>query len=447
VNSYSPKIIKAPELRGASLELGSCRDLEVVLDGPAGTGKTFGALYKIHVMLLTYPGARYLVARKTNTALAGSAMVTYREDIIQPEEGVVYFGGNRVRPPAFQYPNGSELVINGLDKPEKVKSTAFDGALINEATEVSLEDWEFVRSRLRHGVTPYHQLMADVNPGAPTHWINQRMIEGKAKRLLSRHEDNPRYWDTKANDWTPAGRDYVLGTLSGLTGVRLARLRYGIWAAAEGTVFEGSYDRAKNVIKPIPLPASYPRYLAIDFGYTNPFVCKWYAQDPDGRLYCYREIYKTKTLVEDHAKEIKRLSRWGEKDGEPLPRAIICDHDAEDRATLERHLGLNTTAAKKTVSDGIQAMASRLRPAGDGKPRLMYFDDCLVSVDPELERLKKPTRTIEEFDSYIWDTRSGAKRGEQPVKEFDHGMDACRYMTAHLDLKGNSVSYVKGFWR
>jgi hypothetical protein len=33
------------------------------------------------------------------------------------------------------------------------------------------------------------------------------------------------------------------------------------------------------------------------------------------------------------------------------------------------------------------------------------------------------------------------------VKEFDHGMDACRYMTAHLDLKGNSVSYVKGFWR
>lgn len=443
-------VIPAPELRGAILELAKSTDFEVGIDGPAGTGKTFGILYYIHILLLNYPGSRFLVARKHNTDLAGSAMATYRDNVLDEREGVHYFGGNKVRPAEYMYPNGSELVVNGLDKPGKVKSMEFDGIYINEATECTLDDIEFCRMRLgrrKKCMLPHQKLIMDFNPDSPTHFLNQRMNEGVTRRILSRHEDNPFLFDLKTNDWTEAGRNYIEGVLGGLTGVRLARFRYGIWAAAEGTVFEGSYDRAKNVIKPIPLPASYPRYLAIDFGYTNPFVCKWYAQDPDGRLYCYREIYKTKTLVEDHAKEIKRLSRWGEKDGEPLPRAIICDHDAEDRATLERHLGLNTTAAKKTVSDGIQAMASRLRPAGDGKPRLMYFDDCLVSVDPELERLKKPTRTIEEFDSYIWDTRSGAKRGEQPVKEFDHGMDACRYMTAHLDLQGSSVSYVKGFWR
>ena len=33
-------IIKAPELRGAILELGRCHDTEVGIDGPAGTGKT-----------------------------------------------------------------------------------------------------------------------------------------------------------------------------------------------------------------------------------------------------------------------------------------------------------------------------------------------------------------------------------------------------------------------
>jgi phage terminase large subunit len=443
-------VIPAPELRGAVLELAQCNDIEVGIDGPAGTGKTFGILYYLHLLLLKYPGARILVARKHNTDLAGSAMATFRDNVLDEREGVHYFGGNKVRPAEYMYPNGSELVVNGLDKPGKVKSMEFDAIYINEATECTLDDIEFCRMRIgrrRKVRLPHKQLIMDFNPDAPTHFLNQRMNEGVTRRILSRHEDNPFLWDAKTQDWTPEGREYIFGILGGLTGVRLARYRYGIWAAAEGTVYEGSWDRAKNVIPRVPLPSSYPRYLGIDFGYTNPFVCKWYAQDPDGRLICYREIYKTKTLVEDHAAEIKRLSRWGEKDGDPLPRAIICDHDAEDRATLERHLGLNTTAAHKTVSDGIQAVASRLRPAGDGKPRLMYFDDCLVVVDPELARLKKPTQTINEFDSYIWDTRNGAKRGEVPVKEYDHGCDTDRYVVAFHDLTPSGVSYVKGFWQ
>jgi hypothetical protein len=220
----------------------------------------------------------------------------------------------------------------------------------------------------------------------------------------------------------------------------LARYRYGIWAAAEGTVYEDSWDRARNVIERFPVPREWPRYLCVDFGYTNPFVCAWWAMDPDGRLYCYREIYKTKTLVEDHAKQIKHYSRWGLEGGDPLPREIICDHDAEDRATLERHLGLITRPAHKSVRDGIQATAARLRPAGDGKPRLMYFRDALVERDMELVRQKKPACTIEEPESYVWaENNLGIK--EEPVKENDHGMDQSRYMVARFDLKPTTVRY------
>ena len=153
-------VIPVPELRGAALALGRCRDLEVCLDGPAGTGKTFSALFKIHTMLLRYPGSRALVARKNNTALAGSALATYR-DMLDPREGVEYFGGNKVKPAAFMYPNGSMMVVNGLDKPGKVKSWEFDMAYINEATECTVDDIEFVRSRLRYGKMPYHQLIMD----------------------------------------------------------------------------------------------------------------------------------------------------------------------------------------------------------------------------------------------------------------------------------------------
>lgn len=451
--------IVAPELRGAALELGRCKDLEVCLDGPAGTGKTFAALFKLHIVLLTHPGAKALVARKSNTALAGSAIATYRA-MLDEREGVRYFGGNKIRPAAFEYPNGSLLVVNGLDRPSKVKSWEFDLAYINEATECTVEDIEFVRSRLRNGRVGYHQLIMDVNPDAPGHWLNQRMNEGRTTRLVSRHEDNPMLYDARKQDWTDAGREYIFGTLAGLTGVRLARLRYGLWVSAEGAVYEGSWDRAHNVIDHRHIPKEWPRYLSVDFGYTNPFVCQWWAEDPDGRLYRYREIYQTKTLVEDHARQIALASGWlhllpktdpryrpSPPDfADPLPRAIICDHDAEDRATFERHLGLMTSPAKKSVSDGLQAVAARLRPAGDGKPRLLFLRDALVARDPELAQRKKPTCTEEEMENYLWQqTASGIK--EEPIKEDDHGCDATRYMVAYKDLVPHGVTYFKDIWR
>lgn len=432
--------IPAPELRGANFALGACRDLEVCLDGPAGTGKTVAALYKVHMILTLYPGAKALVARKTNTALAGSAIATYRDHILDPREGVKYFGGNKVRPAAFEYPNGSVMIVNGLDKPDKVKSWEFDIAYINEATECEEEDAEFVLSRLRHGKTPYHQLIMDVNPGPPSHWLNMRMNAGKTTRLLSRHEDNPRFFDTRTNDWTEAGREYIFNTLERLTGVRYARLRRGIWAAAEGSVYEQVWDRAKIVVDPFPIPPEWPRYLVIDFGFTHPFVCLWAARDPDGRLIIYRQIYMTNRLVEDHAKTIKHWSRWSQQNGDPLPHAIICDHDAEDRMTLARHLGLNTVPAKKNVSAGIQLVASRFKIAGDGKPRIMIHRNSLVELDRELAAKKQPTCLEDEPESYIWKKNSAGVMDE-PEKENDHGLDALRYLVAHFDLVPTDVQY------
>jgi phage terminase large subunit len=237
-------------------------------------------------------------------------------------------------------------------------------------------------------------------------------------------------------------------------------LRWGIWAAAEGTVFEDSWDRARNVVDRFEIPKEWPRYLAVDFGYTHPFCCLWAAVDPDGRIYIYRQIYRTKRLVEDHARDIAVASGWYHllpKDhprysahpsqyADPLPRVVIVDHDAEDYKTLERHLGLYTTKARKTVSDGIQALASRFRPSGDGKPRFMILRNSLVESDEELAKAKKPICLEDEPDVYVWDTRQGMKKGEQPVKENDHGIDPARYLAAHFDLTPSGVSYVKEFW-
>ena len=134
--------------------------------------------------------------------------------------------------------------------------------------------------------------------------------------------------------------------------------------------------------------------------------------------------------MEDHARDILQLTR-----DQPEPRAVLCDHDAEDRATLERHLGRRTVGAKKALSPGIQAVKSRLRPAGDGKPRLCVFADALVDRDAALEEAKRPCGSVEEVDGYVWDAALGNGK-EAPVKAHDHGMDCWRYLVAEVDGLG-----------
>lgn len=460
-------VIPAPELRGPILHVAEYPELELGFDGPAGSGKTFGILYLLHVLLLTYAGAKILVARKRNTDLAGSALATLRESIIDEHEGIRFFGGSKDRPAGYIYPNGSFLAVNGLDRPGKVKSMDFDAIYIVEATDCDLEDIEMCHIRLarrKNSKLPkqFQKLFMCFNPDAPEHFLNQRMESGLTRRCLSRHEDNPFLWDARTQDWTEEGRRYI-AELETLTGVLLERMRWGIWSAAHGTVYGGVWDRRYNVIdrREIgPLPRSWPRYLVIDFGFNHPFVCKWYAEDEDGRLLVYREIYVTGKLVEDMALEILLLSGWHHllppshekykrvppEWADPLPRDVICDHDAEDRATFERHSKLTTTPAKKSVSDGIQAVQARLRRAGDGKPRLRYLSDCLVERDQALARRKRPTCSLEEFNVYVWkQDASGAK--EEPVKENDHGQDCDRYMIAYKDLQSQSISYFPTIWR
>jgi phage terminase large subunit len=191
-----------------------------------------------------------------------------------------------------------------------------------------------------------------------------------------------------------------------------------------------------HVVPRIPIPDEWVRWWAVDFGFTNPFVLQCWAEDPDGRLYLYRELYRTRRLVEDHAKDILAIVR---PDGrtwlEPQPRAIICDHDAEDRATLERHLGMSTVPARKAVSPGIQAVQARFTIQPDGRPRLYLLEDALVEKDQDLVDALLPTCTADELPGYVWEPPApGRAAKEQPHKENDHGCDAKRYMVAQRDL-------------
>jgi PBSX family phage terminase large subunit len=417
---------RAYEFRGDNLAIQEMTDPEVLLCGPAGSGKTLAILHKINRRMWEYPGARTLIVRKVRADLAQSILVTYERDVLGLDNPICA-GVLRENRLSYRYPNGSEVVVGGMDRPGKILSSEYDLIYPAEAVQFEQNDWETFLMRNRNFVIPYQQILADTNPGHPQHFLKQMADAGAIRFLNSFHKDNPAYWDVEKEDWTPRGRMYVQGTLGRLTGVRRARFLENKWVIAEGAVYE-EFSDAIHVIDRFEIPREWKRYRAADFGFSNPFVMQWWAMDADGRLYLYREIYMTQRTVAQHAKQIKELT------GDERIEFTVTDHDAEDRATLHQN-GIKTVAAEKAISVGIQEVKERLAVAGDGKPRIFFLRNSLVELDENLvdsdspERHTSPVSTLEEFPAYVWPKgEDGKTKKEKPVDADNHGMDTMRYM-------------------
>src|SRR4051794_24225065 len=69
---------------GACLELFRRRDRELVIEGPADTGKSRACLERLHASMTKYPGARAAIVRKTRKSLTATAMQTFERFVAPP---------------------------------------------------------------------------------------------------------------------------------------------------------------------------------------------------------------------------------------------------------------------------------------------------------------------------------------------------------------------------
>lgn len=439
-------IIKPPpELRGGNLSFYCDRSPEALGHGPAGTGKSLAALFKLVHLALIFPKTRWFLVRKTKVSLAESALVTLERDVFG-ESSPVLLSRPMMRKTRDHYtlPNGSVIVTAGMDRPERLFSTEYNGGYVQEATELEQDEWQSLKRSLRNPFTtavklkdgptpvPFYQLWGDCNPSYAHHWLKKRMEAGAMSGYRSVHEDNPRYYDLAKKEWTVWGKEYLENQLGGLTGFMADRLLKGIWSLAEGLIYEAWRDDTHVLPHTFAVPASWPRYWAIDWGYTDAGVLQIWAKDGDGRLYLTREWYQTRKSVEELADWAKNEVTMGR---EPRPAAVVTDHDPLNEVAFQRRAGLHTVQADKggLKRTHVQSPIARVKVQPDGRPRVFVVQGYRANApDPHLAKAGKPTCFLEEIAGYCWDADKDA-----PADGNDHAMDAFSYVSNYVDRIGS----------
>lgn len=241
------------------------------------------------------------------------------------------------------------------------------------------------------------------NPDVPEHFVKREYLDNEELDL--------RTWQFTLDDNPVLSDEYIDELKASYSGIYYDRYIRGLWVHAEGMVYD-EWDPGIHIVDDFDPPPDWFRIRAIDFGYTNPFVCLWGALDEDDRLWIYDEHYEARQLIEYHAERILERRMY-------LRHATVADHDAQDAAELAAKK-VYTTPAQKDVEWGIQRVKARLQRSGDGRPRLMVSRRC--------------RNLIRELPLYRWaPAREGQDEKEVPIKADDHALDALRYMVAHVE--------------
>lgn len=398
-----------------------CRDDEVILAGPADTGKTFMWLWKLHGLALKYPGCQLAIVRKVKADMPGSVLHTYARDFLKPYAPYVQVYGG-LRPERYIYPNGSVIWVGGLDKPGATLSSERDVIFVCQAAQLSLNDWEFLTRCVtgRGAVMPYTQLVGDCNPAHPTSWIISRSANGgPLTRFNSGHRDNPQLYDQETREITTAG-ERRLRTLANMTGVRRKRLYEGLWVAPAGAIYD-VYDDEKHKVHARVIPYLWPRAVGVDpFG--NHVAAVWVAWDEKaGILNVYREYREpfgvtTVGHAENMIKATGGETIFAWVGGGPSERQARTDIGAVGLPLLEPpNIG---------VWAGIERVYRLLKEF-----RLVIHDSC-----PEL---------LSQIGGYRRKMRDGQPTDSIHNKEIFDLLDALRYVVAWLSAPAveERVSY------
>jgi hypothetical protein len=177
------------------------------------------------------------------------------------------------------------------------------------------------------------------------------------------------------------------------------RQEYGCsFEALEGLVYP---DFARCVV-PGPAPDG-TRVGGMDFGLRNPFAAIWGVLDRDGVLWLTGEHYSRDKSLAFHAEHLPRDVTWyGDPAGARDIKELRCAGFVIRRGDNEQRPGIGAVRAR--LENGT------LRVVQGSCPNLLA-EAGLYQYDPE------------------------ATESETPKKEYDHALDALRYLVSRIDAR------------
>ena len=358
----------------------------LVLCGGRGSGKSEFCARKLFYRCIKEGNHRFLVLRKVRKTCRQSVLEVMKRLLIENDikyahnktDGIMSFGSN-------------ELLFDGLDEPEKIKSIkGLTGVWIEEATEFREDEFVEVDLVLREPGPNYLQLMLSFNPDeARAPWLKRRFfdsIDPRAHVHPSTVEDNP----------IASIRADYLADLDLLTDETKKKIyRYGMWAVQKGQIYDWDV---------VPHPGmDYPFdeiFYGGDYGFSvNPAsVTRIYRRADE---FWVEEVVYQKGLINLELGHQMRAGGVNEVD------PIYFD------------------SAEPKSNEEISRMGFNVIPAEKGPDSVVAGVDFVKSKKVHI--IAGSENIIREVGRYCWQLDKDGNEIPKPVKFDDHSMDGIRY--------------------
>ncbi len=404
-----------------------CKDRYLFLFGGAGSGKSFYAAEKILVRILKAAAEgrvhRFLCLRKTQPSARKSILALFREYINNwglAEYAVINKSDMTIKL------LGSEIIITGMDDPEKIKSIhGITGVWLEETTEFTYDDFKQVDLRLRGITKDYKQIIMTFNPIDEQHWIRRKLFTDELQAEIESGVQIVRrvFTATVEKKEISYGMTVMHSTykdnkfIDDMYKARLERLveedtnyhriyTLGMWGVLKGLIFEHW-----EITKEWP-EKSDEGGLGLDFGYSVDPSALVEVAFVGKDLYVREHLYEPKLTNPQIANKLKPVIEVAE-------HSLLVADCAEPKSIAEiRQAGIFILPCVKgadSINNGIQ--------------KIKQYNLLVDYNSPNL---------IKELQGYKWAENKDGTFKNKPVDFLNHLIDPLRYIVTKI--KGATVS-------
>lgn len=382
----------------------------IIADGSIRSGKTVS-------MALSFVMWAMETFQEQNFAMCGKTIGSFRRNVLMVLKLMLASRGYKVKD--HRADNFLEISLDGNTnyfyifggKDERsqdlIQGITLAGLLCDE---VALMPESFVNQATGRCSVDGSKFWFNCNPDGPYHWFKTGWID-KAK------EKNLLYLHFTMDDNLSLSEKIKKRYASLYSGVFFQRYILGLWVVAEGIIYD-MFSVDKHVVDAAPENENAKYYVSCDYGTQNATVFLMWKECGNGKWCCIDEYYysgrdeSTQKTDNEYADDLERFI------GNKTIEAVIIDPSAASFIALLRKRGFTIKKARNDVLDGIRFVGMLLNLA-----QISFLRNC--------------KNTIQEFGSYIWDTKACARGEDAPVKQHDHAMDAVRYFVYTIIYKSS----------